>query len=202
MKFKCASHMHHTCIPHVYTSIVLTIFQYSTNPTSIKIQFWIGNVRSIQENWGQYCAMHTSIWNNRWGWDPRVVCCQSIANLMSIQCHSCANLQSIKCHTNGVAKPYPGGVNSVPTQCNLRSILFQSKPNRPHISDGPSRTTLAPIHWQSYSNLLPIQCQLSANPSPIWSQSCFNPLPIICESRAIHVQMICQSFVNPVQIHR
>ena len=120
----------------------------------------------------------------------------------------------IQCHTkaNGVAKPYPWGVNSVPTQwvptqCNLRSILFQSKPKRPPIT----RATLAPIHWQSYTNILPIHYQLSVNPSPITilfqsiinpisiqSHSCTNPLPIICQSSDIAVQNNCQSITNLV----
>ena len=112
--------------------------------------------------------------------NPGPIWCQSWANLMSIQCHTKANW---------VAKPYPWGVNSVPTQCNSRSILFQSKPNVPPIKHNFGTNPLTIfyrsianpmlIKCQSITDLIPILFKSIANPMPIQSYSCTSTLPII-----------------------
>ena len=110
---------------------------------------------------------------------------------------------SIQCHTkaNEVATPYPWGVNSVPTQCNLRSILFQSKPKRPPITHnfGTNPLTILyqsianpmSIKCQSITNLIPILFQSIANPMSIHRHLCTNALPVICQSSDIAVQIHC-----------
>ena len=117
---------------------------------------------------------------------------------------------SFHCHTkaNGVAKQNPRGVNSVPTQCNLGSILFQSKPIRPSITHNFSTKPLTILYLsianpmlikcQSITNLIPILFQSIANPMSIQSHSCKNALPIICHSSDIAVQIHCQYIANIV----
>ena len=117
---------------------------------------------------------------------------------------------SFHCHTkaNGVAKQNPRGVNSVPTQCNLGSILFQSKPIRPPITHNFSTNPLTILYLsianpmlikcQSITNLIPILFQSIANPIPIQSHSCKNALPIICHSSGIAVQIHCKYIANIV----
>ena len=117
---------------------------------------------------------------------------------------------SFHCHTkaNGVAKQNPRGVNSVPTQCNLGSILFQSKPIRPPITHNFSTNPLTILYLsianpmlikcQSITNLIPILFQSIGNSMSIQSHSGTNALPFLCQSSHIAVQIHCQFITNIV----
>ena len=93
-------------------------------------------------------------------------------------------------------------------QCNLRSILFKCKPNRPSTMHnfGTNPLTILyqfianpiSIECQSIIDLIPILFQSIANPMSIHRHSCTNALSIICQSSDIAVQIQCQSITKVV----
>ena len=96
----------------------------------------------------------------------------------------------------------------MPTRCNSRSILFQSKPNAPPIKHNFGTNPLTILYHsianplliqcQSITNLIPILFQSIANPMSIHRHSCTNALSIICQSSDITVQIHCQSITKVV----